>query len=140
MLPAESNWTVFKRRLLQIQPRKQSWTKKDNRPLLLPKAQTQTDGGKPSKGFWSQGRKSFWKKRPESVHTFPQRKVYEIRRVIIGILRYVKITSMYPDATSATNVCSGTLRLMGIPVKKLKSGGKGPVPLLKESVQLGCVS
>ena len=41
----------------------------------------------------------------------------QIRRVIIGILPYVKITSLNRDANTATNVGLDTLRLMGGPVK-----------------------
>ena len=39
------------------------------------------------------------------------------RRVIIGILLYVKITNLYRDAHSAAIVNSDTLRLMGSTVK-----------------------
>ena len=40
----------------------------------------------------------------------------QIRRVIVGILPYVRMTSLYRDASSATNVCLDTLRLMGGPI------------------------
>ena len=63
-----------------------------------------------------------------------------MRRVIIDILPYVKMTSMNRDANSATNIYLDT-EADGQPRKKLKkSGGKGPVAVLKESVHLGCVS
>ena len=39
------------------------------------------------------------------------------RHVIIGVLPFVKITSLNRDATSVTNVCSDTLRLVGSAVK-----------------------
>ena len=41
-----------------------------------PEAPTQTDGRKPSKGFWPKRTRSFWKERPESVQKFPQRTVH----------------------------------------------------------------
>ena len=39
------------------------------------------------------------------------KELVRIRRAIIGILAYVKITNLYRNANSATNVCSGTPRL-----------------------------
>ena len=61
--------------------------------------------------------------------------------MIFGILPHDKIRSLNQDANSATSVCLDTLRRMVSPVKKSKkSGGKGSVALLKESLQLGCVS
>ena len=52
-----------------------------------------------------------------------------IRRVSIGILPYVKITNLYRDANSATNVCSDTLSLMGSPAKsRSKVVGKDQLP------------
>ena len=87
-------------------------------------------------GNWStcksQRRKSFRKERVKTVQ--------KNRRVIVGILPYVKITSLYRDANSAINVCLDTLRLMGGPEKSKKSSGKGSVALLKVSIQLICVS
>ena len=44
----------------------------------------------------------------------------QIRRVILGILPYVTITSLNRDANTATNVCLDTLRLMGGPVKSVR--------------------
>ena len=64
-----------------------------------------------------------------------------IRRVIFGILPYVKFTNLTRDANSATNVCSGHTVADGQPIQKSnKSGGESSVALLKESLQLGCVS
>ena len=51
-----------------------------------------------------------------------------IRRVIVAFSR-VKITSLYRDANSATNVSSDTLRLMGGPVKSLRKVTKDRLPL-----------
>ena len=48
--------------------------------------------------------------------------VVRIRRVIVGILPFAKITNLNRDANSATNVC---LDIEGQPSKKSKkSGGK----------------
>ena len=62
-------------------------------------------------------RKPFWEKRPESVQKTSSKESVRIRRVIFGILPYVKITSVYRDAKSATIVCLDTLRVEGSPVK-----------------------
>ena len=57
------------------------------------------------------------------------KEIARIRRVIIGILPYVKITSLNRDANRATIVDSDILRLSGSPKKKSKkSGGKGQLP------------
>ena len=62
------------------------------------------------------------------------------RHVINGIFSCAKISSLLPDANSATNVCLDTLRLMGSRIKsRRKSGGKRTVALLKETIQLSCV-
>ena len=81
------------------------------------KARTQTDGGKPSKGSGLRGDSFSGKKGRKAGHKFPQRKVWWIRRLILGILPYVKIPSLNRDANTATNVCSDVLRLMGGRVK-----------------------
>ena len=92
------------------------------------KAQTQTDGRRPSKGFC-----------PREKVLLEEKAGKRIRRVIFGILPYAKITRLYRDANSATNVCSDT-EADGQPSKKSKiSGGKGSVALLKGSIQLCCV-
>ena len=54
MLSVESNWTVFKR-LLQFQPLEAIVDKKAQPSSPAPKARTQTDGRKPSKGFGLRG-------------------------------------------------------------------------------------
>ena len=46
---------------------------------------------KPIEMFWFQMRKSFWNKRPKSVHKFYSKESVRIRRVIIGVLPCVKI-------------------------------------------------
>ena len=52
-----------------------------------------------------------------------------IRRVIIGILPYVKITNLHRDANSATIFYSDTLSLMGSPAKsRSKVVGKDQLP------------
>ena len=67
--------------------------------------------------FWSQRRESFWKERPENRAKKSSKELVQIRRAIIGILPYVKITNLYRNANSATNVCSDTLMLMARPVE-----------------------
>ena len=58
------------------------------------------------------------------------------RRIIVDTLPCVSITSLNQDVHVAKNADSDTLRLMA----EEKVCGKGSVALLKESVQLGCVS
>ena len=53
------------------------------------------------------------------------------RHVITGILPYVRVTSQKQDAVMATSAAQQRLK---------KCGRKGSVELLKESIQLGCVS
>ena len=126
LLSVESSWTVFKRRLLLFQPR--NLGQRVQSSSLAPKAQTQTDGRRPSKGFG-----------PREKVLLEEKAGKRIRRVIFGILPYAKITSPYRDANSATNVFSDT-EADGQPSKKSKkSGGKGSVVLLKESIHLCCV-
>ena len=74
MLSMESEWTVFKRR-----PRQETATGVivDKKHNPAPKAQTQADGRKPSKGFGPKKTTSFLKERPECVQKFPQRIVHE---------------------------------------------------------------
>ena len=49
------------------------------------------------------------------------KEVAQIRRVIVGILTYDKITDLNRNASSATNVCEDTLRLMGSAVKSRRA-------------------
>ena len=58
------------------------------------------------------------------------------RRIIVDTLPCVSITSRNQDVHVAKNADSDTLRLMA----EEKVCGKGSVALLKESIQLGCVS
>ena len=80
---------------------------------LAPKAQTQTDGRKPSKGSGHRGKKPILEEKAGKRVKKSSKESVRLRRVIIGILPYVKITSLYRDANSATTVFSDTLRLMG---------------------------
>ena len=63
----------------------------------------------------------------------------QIRRVIIGIFPYVKITKLNRDADSAISACSSTLRLTVSPEKIEEKWRKGSVALLKKAKHLGCV-
>ena len=92
-----------------------------------PKAQTQIDGRKPSKGIGSRGEKVLLEGKVRKRARNISKEIARIRRVIISIVPNVEITNLYRDANSASK-------------KSKKSGGGGSVALLKESVQLGCVS
>ena len=82
------------------------------------------------------GRKSFWKRRSNCVPKFPWvKESVRTRHVIICTLPCVSITSLNQDAHADSDTFDGQPRK-----KSKKSGGKGPVALLKESIQLGCVS
>ena len=64
-----------------------------------------------------------------------------IKRNLFNRVASPKITPPNRDANMATNVDSGTMRLMGSPTKKSKNSGvKGSVALLKEFSQLGWAS
>ena len=63
------------------------------------------------------------------------------RHVIVGILPCVKITSLHRDAKFGAQCLFRCTEADGQPSKKSKKGGaQGSVALLKESIQLGCVS
>ena len=136
----ESNWTVFKKRLQKFQPRNPSWSE-ITIILLPPKGADTASRKKTLEKFLVPGDSVLLEGRAKKhSHIFPKESV-GIRGVICGILPYVKITSLYWDANSATDVCLNTLRLMDSSVKsRRKVLEKGSVALLKESLQLGCVS
>ena len=104
----ESNRTALKRRLLQFQPRtiffscfKSADTyirKKTPRQVLVPEERVLLE------------RKD--EKRAKTV----SEEIVRNRHVISGIVPCVKITNLYRDANSATDVCSEALR-MASPVK-----------------------
>ena len=62
------------------------------------------------------------------------------RRVIMGTLPYVEITSLRLDAFMAMIVVSDILRRRKSLEEVKKGGAKGAVALLEDSIQLGCVS
>ena len=130
---------LLMRRLLQFSPRKWLWT---STIVLSCSEGADTDCRKRAfERHWFQWRKVLQEGKARQRAEVTSKKLVRIRRIIIGILPYVKITNLNRDATSATTVCSDTLRLMCSPVKQSKkSGGKGSVASLKESKQLGCVS
>ena len=69
-----------------------------------------------------------------------QKELVRIRRVIIGMLPYVKMTNLNRDTNSATNISSDTLTLTDGPIKSRREVvAKRSVALLKESIQLKCV-
>ena len=101
---------MCERRLLQFPSRRPSaWTP-------APKPQTQTDGRKPSKASCLRGESPSGIEGRQACKISSEESV-RIRRVIIGILPFVKITKQNRDANSATNVCSHMLRLTASPVK-----------------------
>ena len=59
-----------------------------------PKTQTQIDGRKPSKGFGTRGESLSGRKRQKACKNLSSKELVRIRRVIIGILPYVKITNL----------------------------------------------
>ena len=119
MLSVERNWAAFKKRLFQS--RNQSWTEST---IVI----SCSKGADTEKGFGPQVRKSFWKERPESVQAFTSKG--SVRRVIIGILPYVKSTSLckFGDQRLFRHTLADGQRWEGL------------VALLNESVQVGCVS
>ena len=100
-----------------------------NRPLLAPKAQTQTYGRKPSKGFLASEERVLLERNAGKRATDSSEENVRNRRVIFGILPRVSITSLNRDANMATVVNLGTLRLVGSPVISLrKVVGKDQLP------------
>ena len=98
-----------------------------NRPLLLRRRRHRLTEESLRKAL-ALGEKSLWQERPESVHQVTTKELARIRRVILGILPYVKVTSLNRDANLATTVCSDT-EADGQPIKKSKkSGGKDQLP------------
>ena len=119
MLSLESNWTVFKRRVLcSCQPQRTNRGQKAQSPSLAPKARTQTDGREPLERFGSQETHSFWKKWAESKAKKSSKESVRIRRVIIGILPYVKITSLCRDAHSADQCLCRHTEADGQPISR----------------------
>ena len=84
MVSVESNWTVFKMRDRGQRARSSS---------LAPNAQTQIDGRKPSKGTEPR-KKTFPEGKGKKRAKITSKELVRFRRVIIGILPYVKITKL----------------------------------------------
>ena len=97
------------------------------------KTQTQIDGRKPSKSLPLAEKVSLDGKVKKRAN-FSLKELVRIRRVIVGILQSAV------SANSATNVCRHTEADRQPNKKSKKRDRKGSVALLKESVQLGCVS
>ena len=108
-------------RLLLLQRRTHTLTEENPRKVLAP------------------GEKVLLEEKVKTRAKLSSKGIVRIRRMILDIISFVKMTQLYRDASSATFVCSDTLRLMGSPVKS-RSGEKGSVASLKQSVQQGCVS
>ena len=93
---------------------------------LAPKAQTQNDGRKLSKGF-RPGDKVLLKGKARK------------RAAMSSKESVLKFTSLFRYANSATNVCSDTLRLMGSPVKsRRKVVEKDQFPSRSEDIWVVC--
>ena len=88
--------------------------RKHNRPLLLQKRRHRLTEETPRK-VWVPGDTLLLEEMGRKRAKKSSKKSARIRRVTIGILPHVKITSLYRDAKSATNVCLDTLRLKGSP-------------------------
>ena len=87
---------------------------KDNRPLLPPRVQAQTDGKKPSKGSGRRGKSLSHTRNRIPCRHFLMESV-RTNHVIIGTLPCVSSTSPGQDAHMAKHADSDTLRLMGSP-------------------------
>ena len=90
--------------------------KKHIRPLLLQRRRHRLTEENPRKVL-APGKKVLLEGKVKKRANISSKESVRIRRVIIGILPYVKIANLYQDANSATNVCLDTLRLMGSPEK-----------------------
>ena len=114
--------------------------KKDNRPLLHQKRKHRLMGRYRQKVQAAEERALLEQKARFRAEISFGTSV-RIRHVMFGTVPCVLSTSLNQDALMAKNADSDTLRLMGSPAKKSKkSGVKGSVALLKESIQLGCAS
>ena len=79
--------------------------------------------------------------RTKGAGFFANKQIVITRHVIVGILPCGKITSLRQDAHMAKICHFRHVEADEKPSKESKKGGaKGPVALLKESIQLGCVS
>ena len=88
---------VSKRRLLQFQPRKRSWTK-HNRPLLLQRRRHRLTEENPRKVLAPEEKVFLERKVKKRAKICPPKELVRIRRVIIGMVQ----TAV--SAKSATNV------------------------------------
>ena len=136
MLTVESNSTMSERRLMQFP----SCDQRQQGPSSssAPKAKAQTDGKIHSKSSGSRGESPSGEERFRAEISFGES--VRIRHVIFGTLPCLNFQSesgcKYGDNCRFRHVEAN-----GQPIKKSKkSGVKGSVALLKESIQLGCVS
>ena len=100
---------------------------KDNRPLLHQIQRQRLTGKNPSTDQAAEVRALG----QEGADSRADKKIVKTRHVITGILPYVRVTSQKQDAVMATSAAQQ---------RSKKCGRKGSVELLKESIQLGCVS
>ena len=139
MLSVESDWTVFKRRLLLYQPLRQSWTKSTIVLSCSKKRRHRLTEDNPRKVLVSEERAS-WKKRTKTVQKNPQR-----RKCTDPSCDYwhppIRQNYKFEAGCNFGDQCLfGHTEADGQPCEmSKKSGGKGSVPILKESTQWGCV-
>ena len=138
MISVESYWTVFKRRLLLYQPLRQSWTKSTIVLSCSKKAQTQTDGRQLSKGFGVRGESSLEKKAEDRAKKTSKKCTDPSCDCWHPPIRQ---NYKFEAGCNFGDQCLfGHTEADGQPCEmSKKSGGKGSVPILKESTQWGCV-
>ena len=80
-----------------------------------PRSPTQNDGRRPSTG--NAGEVVHPERNVKNCARITSKEIVRSRRVIVGILPYVKVTKLNRDANSAISACSDMLRLTGNPAK-----------------------
>ena len=118
MLSVESKRTVFERRCSQLPPRRQSAWKESTVVLSCSKIADKMTEADLRKETPSEA--TVRKETSKTVQEFTSKEIVRIRRVIIGIIPYVKNYKTESVANSATPVYSGTLRLTVSQVKKVE--------------------
>ena len=115
--------------------RQQAW--KENTIVPASRSRTQSDRKRPSKGSIPRGGSPAGRKDQKTLQKLTQKEIVRIRRVIVGILPYVK---NYKTESGCKFAELRHTEVDSHPSKKSKkSGRKGSVALLKKSEHLGCV-
>ena len=116
MLSVESGWTVFKRRLLQFQPREVIVDNEHTRLHLLQRRRHRLTEESHRKALAQGVGSPSVRKGQKAWQKLSQRDLYESVMQSLAPSRMSKFTSLNRNANSATSVCSDTLRLMASPV------------------------